>query len=474
MSVPNTKRKFSLGPAILVTAAFIGPGTVFSASRSGANYGFVLLWAVGFSVIATIILQEMAARLGIVTGDGLTQAIKSSMRNPLAKLAVLGLVLIAVLFGNAAYQTGNILGAAKGVSVLFDSQPATNGTLKTDSDQLATATTSTSQSATNQPSLPDTTTRTLSTQDFVVLAIGLIALTVIWVGRFDILQSLLTLLVALMSVLFVMAAIQCKPDWGQVAIGFVPRIPKGSQLFVIALIGTTVVPYNLFLHASAAKQRWDFSGMENDAESQALKKNAISYSRWDTIASVLIGGIVTAAILITASVAFHSIESAETAGTTLAKTTAGAHQVALQLEPALGSWAKTMFAIGLCAAGLTSAITAPIAAGYAASGCFGWPEKLSDWRLKSVASVVVLIGVMMGILLPNSPIETIILAQVANGLLLPIVAVLLLVMANRSDIMGEFRNRWLTNILGVVVIGITILIAFKNFNWAWGKIQAML
>ncbi len=114
----NQKPKLPFGPALLVTAAFIGPGTLTTASQAGAGYGYTLVWAVMASVIAAIILQEMAARLGIVTGGDLTRAIRQNFASPIARWSILGLVLVAILFGNAAYQTGNILGAAAGLNTL--------------------------------------------------------------------------------------------------------------------------------------------------------------------------------------------------------------------------------------------------------------------------------------------------------------------------------------------------------------------
>ena len=96
----------SLGPGLLVTAAFIGPGTIITSSRAGARYGFALLWAVVFSVIATAVLQEMAARLGIVRRSGLSDAIRQSFRRPLLRYAALGLVALAITVGNAAYEGG--------------------------------------------------------------------------------------------------------------------------------------------------------------------------------------------------------------------------------------------------------------------------------------------------------------------------------------------------------------------------------
>ncbi|HEX5793967.1 MAG TPA: divalent metal cation transporter, partial [Rheinheimera sp.] len=76
MQTPDKNQKSLFGPATLVTAAFIGPGTVVTASLAGANYGYALIWALVFSVAATMVLQEMAARLGIVTGRGLGENLR--------------------------------------------------------------------------------------------------------------------------------------------------------------------------------------------------------------------------------------------------------------------------------------------------------------------------------------------------------------------------------------------------------------
>ena len=89
-----------------------------------------------------------------------------------------------------------------------------------------------------------------------------------------------------MSFLFLYSAIASEPQWSKIAAGLVPRIPTGSEWFVIGIIGTTVVPYNLFLHASAAAQQWGGDSVNDDTTT------AIKYSRIDTILSVALGGLV--------------------------------------------------------------------------------------------------------------------------------------------------------------------------------------
>ena len=112
----NLKEKLkNLGPGILVTAAFIGPGTITTCTLTGAGFGYALLWGLVFSVLATIVLQEMTARLGIIGQKGLGEALRQQFQNPVLKITAIVLVLSAILIGNAAYETGNILGASLGM-----------------------------------------------------------------------------------------------------------------------------------------------------------------------------------------------------------------------------------------------------------------------------------------------------------------------------------------------------------------------
>lgn len=438
------KKNRLFGPAILVTAAFIGPGTVVTASRAGSDFGFVLLWAIAFSVLATIVLQEMAARVGVVTGRGLSHVIRNSIDNPIFRIGVLGLILLAILVGNSAYQTGNILGATAGIEAII---PAVDPSLSLQKPGLAGSVTH------------ESTLQAVNIQFLLVSLIAAFTISIIWIGRVDWLQKILTVCVGLMSCLFLYSAVASRPDWSNIAAGFVPRIPTGSEWFVIGIIGTTVVPYNLFLHASAAAQQWGGPEAADDTES------SIQYSRIDTILSVALGGLVTCAILITASMAFHN--TGNNAGS-------GGLDIAKQLEPALGTNSKLIFSIGLFAAGLTSAITAPVAAAFAVSGCFGWSGKLSDIRLKTTATAVVLIGFAFAIWLGKSPQQTIILAQAANGLLLPLLAILLLVICNQQSVMNRFKNGKLSNGLGILILLITGVIAINQLNSVKNKIRAIV
>ena len=197
------------------------------------------------------------------------------------------------------------------------------------------------------------------------------------------------------------------------------------------MIGTTVVPYNLFLHASAVRERWPVS--MNTSE-------ALRAARFDTGVSVVLGGAVTLAILVTAASCFAPGTKIESAGA-----------MATQLEPLLGKWSGAVFASGLLAAGLTSAITAPLAAAYATAGALGWSTDLRSRRFRVVWALIVIVGTGLA-MAGYRPIHAIIVAQAANGLLLPFVAVFLLVVMNRRDLLGEHTNGWRANVLGIAVV----------------------
>jgi len=378
------------GPGLLVTAAFIGPGSIATASAAGANFGFVLLWALLFSLIATIVLQEMAARLGLVSGEGLSQALRTTFKNPLlSRLAVI-LVVAAIGVGNAAYEAGNISGASLGL-----------------------------QSLTSFPVW------------LCALLIGGLGALLLGTGAYKWLEPVLIFLVLAMSAVFVLTMLLIDINLADLFRGMLtPSIPAGSAMTVIALIGTTVVPYNLFLHANLVQEKW-----RGVATGQALRE-----SRVDTVLSIGLGGLITLAVMSTSAVAFFQTGAVFSAAS-----------LATQLEPVLGRAANGFFAFGLLAAGLTSAITAPLAAAYAVTGAMGWPSTLSDRRFRAIAMLVLVIGTVFAAL-GSKPIAAILFAQAANGLLLPVTAIFLLIIMNRADLLGAYRNRMATNVVGAAVV----------------------
>lgn len=386
----------NIGPGVLVAAAFIGPGTVTLCTLAGVNFGYALLWAMSLSIIATIILQEMAARVGIITQKGLALNIKEQIKSPiLRKLAIL-LILAAIVVGNAAYEAGNISGASLGVSAVFGA----------------------------------------SYFYLYPIIIGVVAFILLYIGNYKILERSLVALVIIMSISFLTTAFITKPNLSLVFKNmFIPTLPKGSLLTVIGLIGTTVVPYNLFLHASLVKEKWKH---ESD----------LVYARKDTFISIILGGIVSMAIIIAAT----SINNVEIKS---------AVDLAKGLEPLYGEYASYFLGIGLFAAGITSAITAPLAASYVANSCFGWNSNLKNIKFRAVWFFILLLGVLFSSFKIN-PIEIIKFAQIANGILLPIIGLFLLWIVNKTSVLGSNKNGLVQNIFSGIIIIITIILGFKS------------
>ena len=388
MSRPEAGRRF--GPGFLVAAAFIGPGTVTTASLAGAQHGFALAWAVLAATAATLVLQEMAARLGAVGRTGLGEALRASIRHPMLRAVAIGLALVAITFGNAAYQAGNLTGAALGLeAVMGGSRPAW------------------------------------------ALASAVAAAALLGSGAYRVVERTLIALVGLMSLAFIATAVQVGPTLPQLFGALVrPRVADGGGLLVLALIGTTVVPYNLFLHAAAVREKW------RDRDGTA----ALAEARLDSAVAVTLGGCITLAILLTAVPLYLAAVQVQ-----------GVGEMARQLEPLLGPQARWLFGLGLFAAGLTSAMTAPLAAAWATAGMLGWEGGLRSPRLRLVWAAIIVIGAAFAVT-GQRPLQAILLAQAANGLLLPVIAGFLLWVMNRREIMGAARNGWRANLAGGTVV----------------------
>ncbi len=268
----------------VLSAAFIGPGTITSAASAGSNYGYALIWALLFSTLACVILQEASARLTLASGQNLGQVIKNRFQSSIWGKTLSYLVLTSILLGCTAYEAGNILGGVAGAALILDIQTWV---------------------------LP--------------LMIGSIAALLLGFGSTRFVSQILGFIVAVMGICFLSTAFLMQPDFSEILLaGLIPSIPSGSELLLIGLIGTTVVPYNLFLG----------SGLRH---SQSLKE-----MRWSLSLAILLGGIVSIGVLIVGS----SISGAFTF-----------ESLAAELELSLGSWSGIFFGTGLFAARLSSSLT---------------------------------------------------------------------------------------------------------------------
>jgi Mn2+/Fe2+ NRAMP family transporter len=380
---------------VIVAAAFIGPGTVTTATLAGARHGTTLLWALLFATVATIVLQEMAARLGLATGAGLGHALRAVRGPRWLGIGLATLAATAIVSGVAAYEAGNLTGASLGL-----------------------------ESATGLP------------LRFWIGSGTVVAGVLLWSGRYAWLERVLAGCVAVMGVVFLTTGVMVAPHLGDIVAGaFVPTLPTGAELTALGLVGTTIVPYNLFLHAAVVRER--FEGPDDLAQ-----------ARWDLVLAIGLGGLVSAAVVVTASAGLGG------------GAVASATDMATQLEPLLGSWARVAFAIGLAAAGVSSAITAPLAAAYTVLDAREQGRDLRRPEARIVWAGCVLLGGVIA-LAAVRPVPLILFAQVVNGLILPLVTVVLLVAMNDRARLGAHVNGWKGNLAGGVVAVLTFVLGFR-------------
>ncbi|MBK7409667.1 MAG: divalent metal cation transporter [Saprospirales bacterium] len=377
----------------ILAAAFVGPGTVTTAAKSGAGYGTTLLWALVFSTLATIFLQEAAARIPLVSGKNLGELIALQyQRMPWMRWGIFG----ALAFGCAAYETGNLLGAMAGWKVMGDTDPT-----------------------------------------IILILITALSATILLIGKTRLIALIMGLIVAFMGFSFLYVALKTSVDWEHVVKNcFTPSISNTNSLLVIGLIGTTIVPYNLFLGSGIGK------GQE------------LGEMRIGIIIAVLLGGLISGAILIVGTqiqgeFSFEALSQA--------------------LAGELGPWAPSFFGFGLLAAGWSSAITAPLAAAITGASLFGEKWQIGSRPYHLTWMVVLLTGFVFG-LMQIQPIPAIILAQALNGILLPLVtAFLFLAINDRRFIPASALNRPFVNGILLLVVGITTFLGMHYVLGAFGR-----
>ena len=385
-----------IGPGILIAAAFIGPGTVTLCTIAGASFGYSLVWAIILSIFSTIVLQEMSLRIGLITKMNLAEVIRINIKSKFLSRLFLILIISSILIGNAAYEAGNITGASLGISAILNTQNI----------------------------------------NYIPIFIGFIAFIILYQGDYKVLERSLVFLVLIMSISFFITAIITKPDINALINGVItPKIDLNNLPIILGLIGTTVVPYNLFLHSSLVSEKWN-------------SVNKLKVARFESFFSILIGGLVSLSIIITAA----SVNN---------KDVNGVVDLAKGLEPLYGNFAIYFLGIGLFASGITSSITAPLAAAYVAKSCFGWQDSLKNRKFRAIWIIILIIGVLVSMVRMN-PIEIIKFAQFSNSLLLPIIAIILLWLINNKSIISSRYGYKLQNILGSVIVILSLILGAKG------------
>jgi NRAMP (natural resistance-associated macrophage protein)-like metal ion transporter len=379
-----------VGPGVITGFAGNEAGGVTTYSSVGALFGFSMLWLLLVASIGLAVIQEMCSRMGLVTGQGLSDLIRERFGVRWTVLA-----MIVLIIANGTNVVAEFAGIAAGVELL--------GVPRVVSVPIAT------------------------------LAVW--SLVVFFSYRF-VERVLFVLVLAFLA--YPISVFILRPDWPVVVSGLIPSIPTSPSalVFALALVGTTITPYLLFY-------------MQASVVDKGVDRQSAAYARVDVFLGAALAGLFAFFIIVVTGTVLHpagiQVTSAEAA--------------AQALVPLAGARAGLLFAVGLCGASLLGAVIMPLSTSYAICEAFGWESGISkNFReapvFMSLFTLLLVLGAVVVLIPGISLIPLIISAQIANGVLLPIVLIFILRLAADRRVMGDAANGRLATVLGWGIAGI--------------------
>ena len=389
----------AMGPGMVAALAGADAGGVATYSSAGALFGYGQLWTVPVMCLLLIVAQETAARMGCVTGKGFASLIREQFGVRMSTLAML-----ALLISNTTVTLSEFAGIASGFALF--GIPA-------------------------YVSVP-------------IAAVAIWALTMS--GSYHRIEKIL-LLISCAFVTYVVAGVMVGPDWGDALNAtLIPRFSTDPQYFsvLVANIGTTIAPWMIFL-----------------AQSNVVEKNAhaedLPYQRIDTVTGSVVASAISWFIILTTGAVLFPAGIAVN----------GAEDAASALAPLVGPYAEALFGAGLVGASFLAACVLPGITSSAICEAFGW-ERGADrsWQeapvYRGIITAIIYLSAVI-VIVPNVDLFGIMmLAQVINGVLLPVLLVFMVLIAGDRHVMGRFANgriwnglTWFT-IIAVVVLTIVM------------------
>jgi manganese transport protein len=384
-----------LGPGFIVTVGFIDPGNWATNIEGGSTFGYQLLWVITLSTIMLIIIQHMAAKVGIATGKSLAVNIRENFSAPVSLFLGITIVLACV-----ATDVAELIGGAIGFNLLFRF-PLWLGALMT-----------------------------------VLLEIFLIIS-----QRYHRLETIIIGFLAIIGICYLIEILLVHPEWTKVAPSIiVPKVNRSSIYIAMAILGAVVMPHNIFLHSNVIHSRkWGVS--ENE------KMTLIKYEKIDTLTAMFMGWLVNSAmIIVAAAVFFHNnvtVDSIEQASATL--------------KPLAGSFAGLLFAIALLFAGVGSSVTSSMAEVNVITGFLGKPEDPRTLLYKFSVFITAIPSFLI-ILFSLNTFRILIFSQVVLSIQLPFTLIPLLILCKKKKLMGAFRSNYKEFIAAVIISMIVILL----------------
>jgi manganese transport protein len=385
----------SIGPGLLVTVGFIDPGNWASNMAAGSQFGYSLLWVVTLSTIMLIILQHNAAHLGIATGQCLAEATTAHLSKPVSRL-----ILASAYLATVATALAEVLGGAIALKMLVG-LPIPVGS--------------------------------------VVVAVA--SLMLLMSSSYKRVERWIIAFVSLIGISFLLELALVRVDWAQSAVAWVtPSLPTGSLAIVMSVLGAVVMPHNLFLHSEVIQSQ-HFEAQGDDVVHERLQHEFV-----DTLFSMGVGWAINSAMVILAATTFytHGIVVNDLA------------KAAATLSPILGTASTVIFAVALLFAGLSSSITAAMAAGTISAGMFGEEYDIHD-RHSSIGVVACMVAATLVCLVVRDTFQGLVLSQALLSLQLPITVFLQVYLTSSERVMGRWKNSTVTKV-ALVVIGVLVTV----------------
>lgn len=385
-----------IGPGLLVTVGFIDPGNWASNMAAGSQFGYSLLWVVTLSTIMLIVLQHNAAHLGIATGMCLAEATSRFLPRLLGR-AILGTAYLACV----ATAMAEVLGGAVALQMLFG--------------------------------LP---------LRFGCVVVAAASMTMLLTSSYKQAERWIIAFVSVVGLSFLAELAMVEVDWPRAAVSWAtPSMPAGSTATVVSILGAVVMPHNLFLHSEIIQS------MHFEGRGQKVVEERLRYELLDTLFSMGIGWAINSAMVILAATTFFSrgvvVEDLAAAAATL--------------SPIVGPASSVIFAVALLFAGLSSSVTAGMAAGTVTAGMFGEEYDIHD-RHSSIGVALCFAGAVAACLCVEDAFAGLVWSQALLSLQLPVTVFLLIRLTSSHKVMGRYANsRPLTATLVAIGVVVTAL-----------------
>jgi len=399
-SEQKRKKNFSLktlltflGPGFLVTVGFIDPGNWATNIEGGSSFGYELLWVVTLGAVMLLLIQHMAAKLGIATGKSLAVNIREYFPKPLA--AFLG---VSVLLACIATDVAELLGGGIGFQLLFGI-PMWVGVLLT-----------------------------LLLEVFLIIS-----------QRYHRIEKIIVGFLGIITLCYILELLIVKPDWLVIGPSLViPSIGKKSIYVALAILGALVMPHNIFLHSNIIHSR-------ELGNSEAEKTEQLRYEKIDTFLAMTLGWVVNSAmIIVAASIFFRNHIPVTTI-----------EQASVTLTPLAGPFAGLLFAIALVFSGISSSITVSMAEANIITGFLGKPEDPRT-LLYRISVFITAIPAVLIILLSVDTFRLLIFSQVILSIQLPFTLIPLLMLCRNKKVMGSFKSRNVEFAAAIIISALVI------------------